>query len=47
MSSTETTTTETTAEALRVVDGRPVPAAGTWTLDPSHSTVGFVTGTSW
>jgi polyisoprenoid-binding protein YceI len=36
-------TTDTTTEALRVIDGRPVPAAGTWTVDPSHSTVGFVT----
>lgn len=35
-------TTVTTTEASRVVDGRPVPAAGTWTLDPVHSSVGFV-----
>lgn len=32
-----------TTDAQRVVDGRPVPAAGTWTLDASHSSVGFVT----
>jgi polyisoprenoid-binding protein YceI len=36
------TSTDTTAEALRVIDGRPVPAAGTWTVDTAHSTVGFV-----
>ena len=35
-------TTVTTTEASRVVDGRPVPAAGTWALDPVHSSVGFV-----
>ncbi len=31
----------TSATAGRIVDGRPVPAAGTWTVDPSHSQVGF------
>jgi polyisoprenoid-binding protein YceI len=33
----------TTNDALRTVDGKPVPAAGTWNLDPSHSSVSFVT----
>ena len=42
MSSTETTT-DPAAEAVRVVEGRTVPAPGTWTIDASHSTVGFVT----
>jgi len=37
--STDTTSTD----AVRVVEGRSVPAAGTWTIDPSHSTVGFTT----
>src|SRR4051794_1022580 len=32
----------TTAPATRVVDGRTVPAAGTWAVDPSHSRVAFV-----
>lgn len=32
-----------TTDAQRVVDGRPVPAAGAWTIDASHSSVGFVT----
>ena len=39
------TTTEalpTTAESVRTVDGRPVPAAGSWTVDAAHSTVEFV-----
>jgi len=35
-------TDTTTIPATRVVDGRTVPAAGTWTVDPSHSRVGFV-----
>lgn len=36
------TTTQSTHEALRVVDGRPVPAAGRWEIDKAHSSVGFV-----
>jgi polyisoprenoid-binding protein YceI len=35
--------TSPTASAVRVVDGRSVPAAGTWTIDPAHSAVSFVT----
>jgi len=36
-------TTETAVvEASRVVDGRTVPAAGTWSVDRSHSSVEFV-----
>jgi polyisoprenoid-binding protein YceI len=31
-----------TIELTRVVDGREVPAAGTWTVDEHHSTVEFV-----
>jgi polyisoprenoid-binding protein YceI len=34
--------TTQTSEAARVVDGRSVPAAGKWSVDPSHSTVEFV-----
>jgi len=34
--------TVATTPATRVVDGRTVPAAGTWSVDPSHSSVGFV-----
>lgn len=34
--------TETTTEALRIVEGRPVPAAGSWEVDASHSSVEFV-----
>lgn len=26
---------------VRIVDGRPVPPAGTWNLDPAHSSVSF------
>jgi polyisoprenoid-binding protein YceI len=33
----------TTSDAQRIVDGKPVPAAGTWNLDASHSSVSFVT----
>jgi len=38
------TTAETTptATAVREVDGRPVPAAGTYTIDQAHSSVEFV-----
>ncbi len=35
-------TTETTAPTTRTIDGRLVPAAGTWTVDTSHSQVEFV-----
>ena len=36
-------TTETAiAEPTRTVDGRTVPAAGTYAVDPSHSSVGFM-----
>jgi polyisoprenoid-binding protein YceI len=31
-----------TTEATRVVDGRTVPAAGSWSVDQAHSTVEFV-----
>ena len=31
-----------TIASTRVVDGRTVPAAGVWTVDPSHSRVAFV-----
>jgi polyisoprenoid-binding protein YceI len=31
-----------TPAPLRTVDGRPVPAAGTWALDATHSSVEFV-----
>jgi polyisoprenoid-binding protein YceI len=42
--STDTTSTGSTAsDSVRVVEGRSVPAAGSWTIDPSHSTVGFTT----
>lgn len=34
-------TDTTTTPAVRTVEGRQVPAAGTWTLDPAHSSVGF------
>jgi polyisoprenoid-binding protein YceI len=37
-----TDTTTPTVPATRVVDGRTVPAAGTWTVDPSHSRVSFI-----
>ena len=40
MSDTDTTTT--TPAPIRSVDGRNVPTAGTWTVDASHSTVGFI-----
>jgi len=33
--------TTDTAPTVRIVDGRPVPPAGTWNLDPAHSSVGF------
>lgn len=36
------TATQTTSEALRIVDGRQVPAAGKWEVDASHSSVEFV-----
>src|SRR4051812_30074717 len=36
------TDTTTSTSATRVVDGRTVPAVGTWSVDPSHSRVGFV-----
>jgi len=35
-------TVTSTSPATRTVDGRAVPAAGTWTVDKSHSTVDFV-----
>lgn len=35
-------TDTSTTPATRVVDGRNVPTAGTWTVDKSHSTVDFV-----
>jgi polyisoprenoid-binding protein YceI len=35
------TDTSTTTSAARTIDGVAVPAAGTWTIDPSHSHVGF------
>ncbi|MCL1599472.1 MAG: YceI family protein [Actinomycetia bacterium] len=34
-------TTETTLKAMRTVDGREVPAAGTWDFDPTHLSVTF------
>jgi polyisoprenoid-binding protein YceI len=40
MSATSTPTS--TASATRTIDGRVVPAPGSWALDPSHSSVGFV-----
>jgi polyisoprenoid-binding protein YceI len=33
----------TTTDAVRTIEGRSVPAAGTWNLDQSHSSVSFVT----
>lgn len=33
--------TTSTTDTVRVIDGRSVPAAGKWNLDPSHSGVGF------
>jgi polyisoprenoid-binding protein YceI len=38
---TDTDTTNA-VPAVRTVDGRPVPAAGAWAVDTSHSTVEFV-----
>lgn len=35
------TDTSTTTSAARTIDGVAVPATGTWTIDPSHSHVGF------
>jgi polyisoprenoid-binding protein YceI len=32
----------TATPGTRVVDGRQVPAAGTWAIDPSHASFGFV-----
>lgn len=32
----------TAIPATRVLDGQELPAAGTYTLDPAHSTVGFI-----
>ncbi len=32
----------TTVPGTRVVDGRQVPEAGTWTIDPSHASFEFV-----
>jgi polyisoprenoid-binding protein YceI len=34
--------TTTTIPGIRVVDGRQVPEAGTWTIDPSHASFEFV-----
>src|SRR5215218_4813338 len=39
MSTTESTST---APAVRTVEGREVPAAGTWKVDAAHSTVEFI-----
>jgi len=36
------TTPTTTIEPTRTVNGHTVPAAGAYTVDPSHSSVGFV-----
>ena len=36
-----TTTTPTTNPAVRIVDGEEVPVAGTYSVDASHSEVGF------
>lgn len=36
-----TTDATSTADGARTVDGLAVPVAGTWTIDPSHSHVGF------
>jgi polyisoprenoid-binding protein YceI len=36
------TDTVTTVPGTRAVDGRPVPEAGTWTIDPSHASFEFV-----
>jgi polyisoprenoid-binding protein YceI len=36
------TQTETAAQLTRTVDGVNLPAAGTYTLDVSHSSIGFV-----
>ncbi|MCC6226025.1 MAG: polyisoprenoid-binding protein [Microthrixaceae bacterium] len=33
--------TTSSTDTVRVIDGRSVPAAGKWNLDPSHSSVGF------
>ena len=35
-------TTTPTLPASREVEGRTVPAAGVWSIDPSHSSVGFM-----
>ncbi|HEX2737732.1 MAG TPA: YceI family protein, partial [Acidimicrobiia bacterium] len=32
----------TAIQTTRVLDGQELPAAGTYTLDPAHSTVGFI-----
>lgn len=37
----ETMTTEATLTPTRAVDGREVPAAGTWAFDPTHLSVTF------
>jgi polyisoprenoid-binding protein YceI len=34
-------TTETPVAATRTVDGREVPTVGTWSLDPTHTTITF------
>ena len=34
-------TTEAPVSATRTIDGREVPVAGTWTLDPTHTTITF------
>ena len=34
--------TSAASEGARVVDGRPVPPAGTWVIDPAHSSFEFV-----
>jgi polyisoprenoid-binding protein YceI len=41
MSDVQTTVTSSTG-ATRVVEGREIPHAGTWAVDASHTTVGFV-----
>ncbi|MFN8036291.1 MAG: YceI family protein [Acidimicrobiia bacterium] len=34
--------TQTQSSAAREIDGRSVPQAGSWAIDPSHSSVAFV-----
>jgi polyisoprenoid-binding protein YceI len=39
---TEATTATAPSAPVRIVDGIPVPAAGTYVLDPAHTRVGFL-----